>query len=71
MAITAFSGADGNATNGARISRGTRQNWFPHAPPPPRSWRYMHESQQALHRGDRGFEYVTAIQDKEVTWGRG
>ena len=37
----------------------------------PRSWRYTHESQQALHPGDRGFEYVTAIQDKEVTWGRG
>jgi len=37
----------------------------------PRSWRYTHESQQALHPGDRGFEYVTAIQDREVTWGRG
>ncbi len=37
----------------------------------PRSWRYTHESQQALYPGDRGFEYVTAIQDKEVTWGRG
>ena len=36
-----------------------------------RSWRYTHESQQALHPGDRGFEYVTAIQDREVTWGRG
>ncbi|TCO68506.1 hypothetical protein [Rhodovulum euryhalinum] len=37
----------------------------------PRSWRYTHESQQALHPGDRGFEYVTAIQDREITWGRG
>jgi hypothetical protein len=36
-----------------------------------RSWRYTHESQQALHPGDRGFEYVTAIQDREITWGRG
>lgn len=37
----------------------------------PRSWRYTHESQQALHPGDLGFEYVAAIQDREVTWGRG
>ncbi|PLL13945.1 hypothetical protein C0V75_00345 [Tabrizicola sp. TH137] len=37
----------------------------------PRSWRYTHESQQALHPGDLGFEYVSAIQDREVTWGRG
>ena len=37
----------------------------------PRSWRYTHESQQALHSGDRGFEHVTTIQDKEITWGRG
>lgn len=36
-----------------------------------RSWRYTHESQQALHPGDLGFEYVSAIQDREVTWGRG
>jgi hypothetical protein len=36
-----------------------------------RSWRYTHESQQVLHPGDRGFEYVTAIQDQEITWGRG
>lgn len=36
-----------------------------------RSWRYTHESQQALHPGDLGFEYVTAIQDREITWGRG
>lgn len=37
----------------------------------PRVWRYTHESQQQLHPGDLGFEYVTAIQDKEITWGRG
>lgn len=37
----------------------------------PRSWRYTHESQQVLFPGDRGFEHVTAIQDQEVTWGRG
>jgi hypothetical protein len=36
-----------------------------------RSWRYTHESQQSLYPGDRGFEYVTAIQDREITWGRG
>ena len=37
----------------------------------PRNWRYTHESQQVLHPGDRGFEHVTAIQDQEITWGRG
>lgn len=37
----------------------------------PREWRYTHESQRALHPSDRGFEYVTSIQDKEITWGRG
>lgn len=36
-----------------------------------RTWRYTHESQQALHPGDKGFEFVTTIQDKEITWGRG
>lgn len=35
----------------------------------PREWRYTHESQQVLHPGDRGFEYVSSIQDKEVRWG--
>lgn len=35
----------------------------------PREWRYTHESQQALHPGDRGFEYVAAIQDREIRWG--
>jgi hypothetical protein len=37
----------------------------------PRNWRYTHESQQILFPGDRGFEHVTAIQDREITWGRG
>lgn len=37
----------------------------------PRSWRYTHESQQALYPGDMGFEHVTAIQDRDITWGRG
>jgi len=37
----------------------------------PREWRYTHESQRALHPTDRGFEFVTSIQDKEITWGRG
>ena len=36
-----------------------------------RNWRYTHESQQVLSPGDRGFEFVTTIQDKEIKWGRG
>lgn len=36
-----------------------------------RNWRYTHESQQALYPGDMGFEHVTSIQDREITWGRG
>ena len=35
-----------------------------------REWRYTNESQQVLHPGDRGFEYVAGIQNKTVTWGR-
>lgn len=35
-----------------------------------REWRYTDESQKALFPGDRGFEFVTTIQDKEVVWGR-
>jgi hypothetical protein len=35
-----------------------------------RSWRYTHESQKAIWPDDRGFEYVTAIQDQEIQWGR-
>ncbi len=37
----------------------------------PRNWRYTHESQQVLFPGDLGFAHVTAIQDREITWGRG
>jgi hypothetical protein len=37
----------------------------------PRNWRYTHEGQQVLAPGDRGFEFVAAIQDQEITWGRG
>lgn len=37
----------------------------------PREWRYTDQSQKALHPTDRGFEYVTSIQDKEIVWGRG
>jgi hypothetical protein len=35
----------------------------------PREWRYTHESQQQIAPGDRAFEYVAALQDKEVIWG--
>lgn len=34
-----------------------------------REWRYTHESQQQIYAGDRGFEYVAALQNKEVLWG--
>jgi hypothetical protein len=37
----------------------------------PRNWRYTHENQQVLFTGDLGFAHVTAIQDQEITWGRG
>ena len=36
-----------------------------------REFRYTHESQQLFSAGDRGFEYVSALQDKEVRWGMG
>ena len=35
----------------------------------PRILRYTHEDQQTLFPGDLGFEFVTALQDKEVVWG--
>ncbi len=35
----------------------------------PREWRYTHESQQQLYPGDRGFEYVAGLQDREIMWG--
>ncbi|MDG3040433.1 hypothetical protein [Roseicyclus marinus] len=34
-----------------------------------REFRYTHESQQILHPGDRGFEYVTSIQELNLPWG--
>lgn len=37
----------------------------------PREFRYTDESQQVLYPGDRGFEYVAAIQGREITWGLG
>lgn len=36
-----------------------------------REWRYTDESQRALYPDDRGLEYVTAIQDRPIAWGRG
>lgn len=36
----------------------------------PREWRYTHESQQILVPGDRGFEFVTSIQDINLKWAR-
>lgn len=36
----------------------------------PREWRYTRESQQVLHPGDRGFEFVTSLQEAEIVWGR-
>lgn len=35
-----------------------------------RNLRYTHEAQKTLFPNDRGFEYVAAIQDFQVTWGR-
>jgi len=35
-----------------------------------REFRNTHESQQVLHPGDMGFEFVTSIQDQEIVWGR-
>jgi hypothetical protein len=35
-----------------------------------REWRYTHEAQQVLSPGDLGFQYVTAIQELEIKWGR-
>lgn len=36
----------------------------------PREFRYTHESQRVLSPGDKGLEYVAALQDKELAWGR-
>ena len=35
-----------------------------------RESRYTHEEQQRRFPGDRGFEYVAGMQEKEVVWGR-
>lgn len=35
----------------------------------PREVRFTHEAQNALYPGDLGFEYVTVIQNQEITWG--
>lgn len=32
--------------------------------------RYTDEDQQAYYPGDRGFEYVPSLQQKDLTWGR-
>jgi hypothetical protein len=36
----------------------------------PREWRYTEESQRVDHPEDRGFEFVTKIQDIEFVWNR-
>jgi hypothetical protein len=36
-----------------------------------REWRYTHESQQQISPGDRGFEYVAGLQEREIRWGMG
>jgi len=38
----------------------------------PREWRYTHEHQQILYpgMGDRGFEYVAALQNWDGRWGQ-
>jgi len=37
----------------------------------PCNFRYTKESQNFLHSGDTGFNRVTSLQDKEISWGRG
>ncbi len=34
-----------------------------------REWRYTHEDQIAQYPGDKGLEFVAALQDKEILWG--
>ncbi|WP_299945366.1 hypothetical protein [uncultured Ruegeria sp.] len=36
----------------------------------PREFRYTHESQKVFFPTDKGFEFVTSLQDKEVSWGQ-
>lgn len=35
----------------------------------PREFRYTHESQRLFDPTDKGFEYITSLQDKEIPWG--
>lgn len=34
----------------------------------PKEWRYTHEDQQIDYPGDLGFEYVAALQEKDLIW---
>ena len=34
-----------------------------------REWRYTDQSQRQLYPGDRGFSFVTSLQDKPIRWG--
>ena len=36
----------------------------------PSNLRYTKESQEFLHPGDKGFDYIQSLQDKEILWGR-
>jgi hypothetical protein len=36
-----------------------------------REWRYTHESQQQISPGDRFYEYVAGLQEREIRWGLG
>lgn len=36
-----------------------------------REFLYDHEDQQAIYPGDKGFEFVAALQNKEISWGVG
>ena len=36
----------------------------------PSNLRYTKESQNFLHNGDRGFDRVASLQDKEIVWGK-
>jgi len=35
----------------------------------PRKYTYTAEDQKAIYSTDKGFDFVSAIQDKEITWG--
>ena len=35
----------------------------------PRKYTYTAEDQKAIYPSDKGFDFVSAIQDKEITWG--